>query len=328
MAAVVLLRGLMRDKRHWGEFETLLQSRLGGCHHVLAIDTIGNGEFASEISPLNIMDYTAAIIDQLVQIKEDEIYIVGLSMGGMIALELGACLKEYGSTYSKQSTPKRLTSLSPTEEPQVKPLNMLANKTICGMVIINSSAANLSAWYKRFQLKQLILAFRRRVKGIDSVNAPKFSNDSFFNQSPNKKSDNSVIEQDDADKVRPANQIVFNRPLNPLEATVIALTSATKGQDIELITRWSELRKVRCTSLLNAARQVYASSRFEANPVNLPITVFSGLDDKLVEPSCSQALATYYQAPLVSFEHGGHDLSLDCADDLCSALIKTWKLLP
>lgn len=296
MAAVVLLRGLMRDKRHWGEFESLLQSKLGSRHNVIKIDTLGNGEFISEISPLHLAEYLPSIIDQLAQIEDSDIYIAGLSMGGMIALELGAWLKNYDSINPQQRAAQRAYKglNEVTEASMLTALSKFTHKNICGMAIINSSAGNLSPWYKRFQLKQLFQAFRKRVKTGYLVEPKQIS--------------------------------AGKSEISPIEATVIALTSVTQTQNIALIARWSGFRKVRTTSLSNATRQIYACSQFKANPVNIPLIVFSSLADKLVAPSCSQALASFYQIPLVSFERAGHDLSLDCADELSDSLIKTWKL--
>ena len=44
MAAIVMYRGLMRDKRHWEGFQDHLQNKLSGRHQVYAFDTLGNGE--------------------------------------------------------------------------------------------------------------------------------------------------------------------------------------------------------------------------------------------------------------------------------------------
>ncbi|MBQ4891535.1 alpha/beta hydrolase [Shewanella sp. MMG014] len=133
MATWVLLRGLMRDSRHWYGFDT--QLRQAGIN-LLTPDATGNGELADRNSPLNIRDYCDDIwhqIDKGLAKNPDysrELVVVGVSMGGMIALEM-----------ARQR-----------------------HKQVRHAVLINSSAANLSPWYQRFQLMPLVNAIWHRHK--------------------------------------------------------------------------------------------------------------------------------------------------------------------
>lgn len=139
MATVVLIRGLMRDKRHWADFSHLLQNRLPVGHQVLSLDTLGNGDLASCVSPLNIDDYAKALLIRLRRAISGDCYIVGLSMGAMIALQMASLQGE---------------SVSATSEIRIK-----------AVALLNASAANLSPCYHRFRLGAVLSAFPKRAKG-------------------------------------------------------------------------------------------------------------------------------------------------------------------
>ncbi|QYJ77558.1 alpha/beta fold hydrolase [Shewanella acanthi] len=157
MATWVLLRGLMRDKRHWNGFDQRLRQR---GFRVVTPDLPGNGELYGELSPLNIADYGAAVWQQLeeqgavpqsgIELTDSyresgnmadtarvgdtnvgPIYLLGLSMGGMVALEMA----------------------------RQRPV------LIKHLVLLNSSAANLSPWYHRFNLINSLTAFLLRRRG-------------------------------------------------------------------------------------------------------------------------------------------------------------------
>ncbi|GIU36808.1 alpha/beta hydrolase [Shewanella schlegeliana] len=138
MATVVLIRGLMRDKRHWNEFAKLLQKRLPNGHQVISLDILGNGDSVDSRGPLTIDEYAEELLFRLRQLTCDDCYIVGLSMGGMIALQMASL--------------------------QAKSVDMANEVQIKGVAVLNASAANLSPWYQRFQLGAVFNAFRHRVK--------------------------------------------------------------------------------------------------------------------------------------------------------------------
>ncbi|GIU19960.1 alpha/beta fold hydrolase [Shewanella sp. MBTL60-007] len=258
MATVVLIRGLMRDKRHWSEFAHLLQKRVPNGGKVISLDILGNGDFVHCKSPLNIDEYAKELLLRLRRMTSDDCYLVGLSMGGMVALQMA--------------------SLEPQPECTVR------DGKIKGLAVLNTSAANLSPWYQRFQIGAVFSAFRRRVK------APKSS---------------------------------------LLEATIIALTSVTQKNNLRLALKWTQYRAKIHTRFTNVLRQLWACWQFNCPAViGVPITLVSGLEDKLVNPDCSQKLARHYRSKLIEFDYAGHDLSLDCPEKLCQQLIESFFAKP
>lgn len=129
MTTWVLLRGLMRDKRHWNGFDQRLRQR--GCT-VFTPDLPGNGLLNHQKSPLSIAKYAQAVWQQLDEtLKGQPFYLLGLSMGGMLAMEMA------------QQRPWQVTHV----------------------FVLNSSAANLSPWYHRFNLFNVFAAFVKRCRG-------------------------------------------------------------------------------------------------------------------------------------------------------------------
>ncbi|WP_133181442.1 alpha/beta fold hydrolase [Shewanella decolorationis] len=129
MTTWVLLRGLMRDQRHWNDFDQRLRQR--GCR-VLTPDLPGNGILTHQASPLTIAEYASSVWQQLdEQLAGQAFYLLGLSMGGMIAMEMAKQRPE-----------------------QIK-----------HVFVLNSSAANLSPWYQRFNGLNVLSAWLKRCRG-------------------------------------------------------------------------------------------------------------------------------------------------------------------
>ncbi len=86
--SIILLRGLGRDARHWGEFPKLIATAMPE-FKIHTIDLPGTGEFYDIKSQLSIkaiaefMDTEASKKNMI----SDETYIVGLSLGGMVTAE-------------------------------------------------------------------------------------------------------------------------------------------------------------------------------------------------------------------------------------------------
>ncbi|SEM80434.1 alpha/beta fold hydrolase [Nitrosomonas marina] len=80
----VLIRGLLRDARHWGEFKHVLQRRFPRAR-ILTPDIPGNGKLNHLTSPKTIADMTEALRGQIGQ--QQGLRLIAISMGGMIAID-------------------------------------------------------------------------------------------------------------------------------------------------------------------------------------------------------------------------------------------------
>lgn len=123
---LVLLRGLMREARHWGEFAPQLQHALG--MPLATPDLAGNGQRCALVSPLSVSAMVEDLRAQLHPIQPPYL-LVALSLGGMVALD-------WAGRYPEE---------------------------IAGLVLINSSARPLAPLWQRLrpgswvQLLQLVL---------------------------------------------------------------------------------------------------------------------------------------------------------------------------
>lgn len=84
----IFLRGLAREKAHWGNFLEKFQTRFAG-DEVLAIDLPGTGEHISTPSPLTIEGIFNHVRSEAVSRAKNQtqFHLVALSLGGMVAME-------------------------------------------------------------------------------------------------------------------------------------------------------------------------------------------------------------------------------------------------
>ncbi len=84
----ILLRGLGREKGHWGPFAENFAARFSA-DEVLAIDLPGAGEFRDESSPRTIGEIFQFVRGKAVERAQSQtsFTLVALSLGGMVALE-------------------------------------------------------------------------------------------------------------------------------------------------------------------------------------------------------------------------------------------------
>ena len=89
MTTWVLLRGLMRETRHWGEFpELLCETDEDDATGLVTLDLPGNGSRHQLRSPLRIAQMTDDCRDQLRQRGIAPPYrLLGLSLGAMVAVD-------------------------------------------------------------------------------------------------------------------------------------------------------------------------------------------------------------------------------------------------
>lgn len=112
----LLLRGLTRESRHWGEFPQQLALKLGV--ETVCVDLPGNGQLAHQPSPTDLAETLTSVRCQLADCgRQGPFTLVAMSMGAMLG-----CL--WAARY-------------PTE--------------LAGAVLINTSMRPFSAWYRRLR---------------------------------------------------------------------------------------------------------------------------------------------------------------------------------
>jgi pimeloyl-ACP methyl ester carboxylesterase len=85
MSAWILLRGLTRERRHWGRFAALLGDAVDSAR-VVALDLPGNGVLCSQTSPATVEELADACRAQLREVRiEPPFFLIGLSLGAMVA---------------------------------------------------------------------------------------------------------------------------------------------------------------------------------------------------------------------------------------------------
>lgn len=114
---LLLLRGLIREQHHWGDFPNILQEHFPQTE-ILMLDIPGNGCFYQSTSPKTIAGMTDALRQQLKDLEKSvPVNLLALSMGGMIAID-------WMTRYPEE---------------------------IATGVLVNTSLANLSPFYQRLR---------------------------------------------------------------------------------------------------------------------------------------------------------------------------------
>ncbi|HEY5995224.1 MAG TPA: alpha/beta hydrolase [Gallionellaceae bacterium] len=86
MTTWVLLRGLMREMRHWGEFPEVFQNTVGA-KRVVTLDFPGNGRLHAQTSPASVAAIAEHVRAQLRQLGHAPPYsVLALSLGAMVAV--------------------------------------------------------------------------------------------------------------------------------------------------------------------------------------------------------------------------------------------------
>lgn len=145
---ILLIRGLSREKGHWGDFPNDIKLALG--LNVFCIDLPGMGEFNHLDSPLDLHQNTVFIRDHWKKLKEQnfgEWIILGISLGGMVCLDWASCfnndakkffvlnssvkgvckLFDRMSPYALAKMTRALTSAGPVQEKHIFELTSVKN---------------------------------------------------------------------------------------------------------------------------------------------------------------------------------------------------------
>lgn len=85
MSTWVLLRGLMREARHWGDFPAQFQ-KITGAQNVVTLDFPGNGQLHRQASPSSVAEMAESCRTQLERLGHRPPYnVLALSLGAMVA---------------------------------------------------------------------------------------------------------------------------------------------------------------------------------------------------------------------------------------------------
>lgn len=232
----ILLRGLIRESRHWEAFPEQFRAAFPA-DTVVTIDLPGNGQRYRDDSPLQVEGMVADLRATLSQAGlQAPFHVVALSLGAMVAV---SWLNDY-----------------PGE--------------VAGAVLMNTSVARFSPFWRRLRV-------RNYGRILQALLTP------------------SQLRRE---------QIILGLTSN-------SLTPAEREQ---LAVRWAGYARTHGVSRRNALRQLRAAARFAAPaqlPAAVPVLVLNGGGDRMVDPSCSQALARAWQLPLDVHPDAGHDLTLD-----------------
>lgn len=230
----LLLRGLSRETAHWGEFIALMQTAFPGAS-ITTLDLPGTGRFHRETSPSDIASITQSARRQATErnLLRRPATLLALSLGGMVAWEW---LSQY-----------------PEE--------------INGAVLVNTSFANLSPFYKRLRW-QSYAQFAKLMLIND----------------------------------------IYRR-----ELAIVRLVSNLSANHQQTALAWKKIQELHPVSLANSLRQIKAAARFRpaADRPKQAILLVNSRGDRLVAPSCSEAIQKQWQIELRTHPWAGHDLSLD-----------------
>ncbi len=120
-------------------------------------------------------------------------------------------------------------------------------------------------------------------------------------------------------RLRPANYLRVLHLLagrvsdEELETAILGMTTREVAEPRAVIQAWVQWRREHPVSARNALRQLIAAARYRA-PHRSPferLLLLAGAGDRLVDPRCSQSLASRWQTRLAIHPTAGHDLPLD-----------------
>jgi pimeloyl-ACP methyl ester carboxylesterase len=105
------------------------------------------------------------------------------------------------------------------------------------------------------------------------------------------------------------------RPSDPVkqEQLILRLTSCNGESQTDTLAAWVAYKQEYPVSRNNALRQLIAAGQYRA-PARKPappMLILASAMDQLVNPRCSQHLASQWQTPLLMHPGAGHDLPLD-----------------
>jgi pimeloyl-ACP methyl ester carboxylesterase len=117
----------------------------------------------------------------------------------------------------------------------------------------------------------------------------------------------------------------FRRDVHARERGIVRVVTNRADRWGDVTARWADIARERPISGAAARAQLIAAMRWSAPArLSVPALFVVGTTDRLVEASCSRALARRYAAPLVEHATAGHDLSTDEPEWLADQIAR-WR---
>jgi pimeloyl-ACP methyl ester carboxylesterase len=117
-------------------------------------------------------------------------------------------------------------------------------------------------------------------------------------------------------------QALFMNDAYEQEKRILEITSnkfTETSINLDMFGRLSSLHRV---SKINFARQLLLASKIHINHLNnIPLKVISSENDRLVDSSCSKAIAELFQGQQFTHQTAGHDIALDEPEWLSAVLL-------
>lgn len=150
MITILLIRGLSRQQGHWGEFSKILTQALNnqGLEANLVFEDLpGFGSRYQQKSPVSIEKIAELLAPTLVRLHQEtsrKVHLLGISMGGMIALALAQRFPDYCESLiminsSVKPVSKFYQRLQPTAYPAILKAWFHPNKRQSERAILNIS---------------------------------------------------------------------------------------------------------------------------------------------------------------------------------------------
>lgn len=110
--------------------------------------------------------------------------------------------------------------------------------------------------------------------------------------------------------------LAMQRDVHERERAIVELVSNRRDRYEQIADEWRNIQEERPISLGNSLRQIVAAATYrpEHGEPRQPVLLLNGKGDRLVSPSCSEAIHEKWRLELRSHCWAGHDLTVDDGD--------------
>lgn len=99
------------------------------------------------------------------------------------------------------------------------------------------------------------------------------------------------------------------------EDAVLKMVSNSPQRGL-LVSKWTEIARLRPVSLGNFAKQLFAAAMYDlpTQKPDVPVYVLTSEGDRMVNPQCSKKLAEHWQLPIAIHPTAGHEMYIDAPE--------------